>query len=131
MPSSSGFSCSIDGHAGVLPVDAGWGLGSGWSSGQQAGGRWSVRDVRRAHAVTVGDGREPLDVASEQAGEHLGLGLAQLRELGRDVGDRAVVLAQLVADGRAAHRGSVAVLAQRLASASARSAGSAASTAAR
>ena len=62
----------------------------------------------------MGDGRQSLDVAAEQPGENLGLGLAQLRELRRDVRDRAVVLAQLVADGRGAHRGSVAVLAQRL-----------------
>ena len=46
----------------------------------------------------MGDGGQPLDVPAEQPGEDLGLGLAQLGELGGDVGDRAVVLAQLVAD---------------------------------
>ena len=52
-----------------------------------------------AHAVAVGDGRQPLDMRADQAGDHLGLRLAQLRELGGDVGHRAVVLAQLAAGG--------------------------------
>ena len=55
------------------------------------------RDVTCADAVAVGDGGQPLDVRPEQPGEDLGLGLAQLRELLGDVGDRAVVLAQLLA----------------------------------
>ena len=100
-------------HEGVLPVDAVelGELGRVASRWVAAGRR---RDVGGADTVAVGDGGQSLDVAAEQPGEHLGLGLAQLRELGRDVRDRAVVLAELVADGRAAHRGSVAVLAQRL-----------------
>ncbi len=97
-------------------------VAAGWV-GAAGGG-----DVGGADAVAVGDGGEPLDVASEQAGEDLGLGLAQLRELGGDVGDRAVVLAQLVADRRAAHRGGVAVLAQRLGEHLGASSGSAASS---
>ena len=47
--------------------------------------------------VAVGDGGQTLDVGAEQLGERGRLGLAQLRELGRDVRDRAVVLAELVA----------------------------------
>ena len=35
-------------------------------------------------------------MGAEQAAERLRLGLAQLRELGRHVGDRAVVLAELL-----------------------------------
>ena len=41
---------------------------------------------------------------AEQPGEDLGLGLAQLRELVGDVGDRAVVLAELLADRAARAR---------------------------
>ena len=73
-----------------------------------------VGDVGGADTVAVGDGGESLDVPAEQSGEDLGLGLAQLRELGRDVRDRAVVLAQLVADRRGRDRRGVAVVAQRL-----------------
>ena len=51
--------------------------------------------MRRAYAIAVGDGGEPLDVRAEQSPEHLGLGLAQLGEVGRDVSDWAVVLANL------------------------------------
>ena len=53
--------------------------------------------MRGAHAVAVGDGGEPLDVAAEQSGEQLGLDLAEDRERGCHVGDRAVVLQKLVA----------------------------------
>ena len=59
-------------------------------------GRREVRDAGGAYAVAVGDGGQPLHVATEQSGEHLGLGLAELGELGRDVGHRAVVLAELL-----------------------------------
>jgi len=72
------------------------------------------RDMGRADSVAVGDGGETLDVGAEQSPEHLRLGLAQLGELGRDVGDRAVVLAELFADRRAARRSSVPVRAQGL-----------------
>ena len=54
-----------------------------------------VRDVRRADAIAVSDCGKSLDVAAQQAGEDLGLGLAQLRELLGDMGHRAVVLADL------------------------------------
>ncbi len=46
--------------------------------------------------VAVADGGQPLNVRAEQSGEHLGLRLAQLGELGGDVRNRAVVLAQLL-----------------------------------
>lgn len=61
--------------------------------------------MSRAHAVAVGDGREPLNVSSEQPREHLGFGLTHLREFFGHVRDWAVVLADLSAgsvgaDGR-------------------------------
>jgi hypothetical protein len=51
--------------------------------------------------VSACEGREALDVHPEQAGERVGLGLAEGRELGGDVLHRAVTLAQLDA-GQAA-----------------------------
>ena len=45
--------------------------------------------------VAVGQGGQALDVDAEQARERLGLGLAELGELGGDVLHRAVPLAQL------------------------------------
>ena len=63
--------------------------------------RWD-RDVRGADPVAVGDGRQSLDVGAQHLLERPGLGLAQLRELGRDVRDRAVVLADLDAGARRA-----------------------------
>ena len=45
--------------------------------------------------VAVGEGGQALDVDAEQARERLGLGLAELRELGGDVLHRAVALAEL------------------------------------
>ena len=65
-------------------------------------------------------GRKPLHRRAEQPAERLGFRLAQLRELGRHVRDRAVVLAELLAAfsladrGRRARRGGVAVGGQRL-----------------
>lgn len=75
-----------------------------------------VRNERGAYAVTVGNGRKTLHVRSQQVGEDLGLRLAQLRKPLRGVGDRAVVLAELLTAGgrRAARSGSVPVLRQRL-----------------
>ena len=82
---------------------------------QWVGRSWkSLRDERRADAVAVGDGRQPLDVRAEQLGEDLGLRLAELRELLGDMSDRAVVLAELLADRCAARRSSVPVRAQGL-----------------
>jgi hypothetical protein len=59
----------------------------------------------------MGDGRQPLDVRTEQSSERLGLGLAQLRKLLGDVCHRAVVLAQLLAGSgwRGLHRRGIAV----------------------
>ena len=71
-------------------------------------------DVGGADAVAVGDGRQPLDVGAEQAAEHRGLGLAQLRELAGHVRDRAVVLAELPARRRSVRgRGGVTLGAER------------------
>ena len=67
------------------------------------------RDVGRAYAVAVGDGGQPLHVRAQQPAEHLGLGLAQLREVGGDVRDRAVVLADLHARAGLVRRGGVSV----------------------
>ncbi len=49
----------------------------------------------RTYAVAVRDRGEPLNVRAEQPDEHLRLGLAQLREICRDMSDRTVVLADL------------------------------------
>jgi hypothetical protein len=51
--------------------------------------------VGRTYAVAVRDRGKPLDVGTEQPDKHLRLGLAQLREICRDMSDRAVVLADL------------------------------------
>src|SRR5262249_39630020 len=84
-----------------------------------ARGMCDVRDVRGADPVAVRDRSEPLHRRAEQPAKRLGFRLAQLRELGRHVRDRAVVLAELLA-GRGAYRrrraggGGVAVGGQRL-----------------
>jgi hypothetical protein len=62
----------------------------------------------------VGDRGEALDVATEDVSDELGLGLAQLGELVGDVGDGAVLLAQLFADRALTDRGSVTAAGQRL-----------------
>jgi hypothetical protein len=56
--------------------------------------------VGGADAVAVRDRSEPLHRRAQQPAESLGFGLAQLRELGRHVRDRAVVLAELLAGFR-------------------------------
>ena len=63
----------------------------------------------RADTVAVSDGGEPLDGTTHQAGERLGLGLTQLREPLGHVGDRTVVLAQLLPRGRRLDGGDEAV----------------------
>jgi len=75
--------------------------------------------VRGADPVAVRDRGQPLHGGAEQPAERLGFRLAQLRELGRHVRDRAVVLAQLLAGhapdrGRWARGGGVTVGGQRL-----------------
>src|ERR1700722_19953530 len=91
-------------------------------SGLVGGLRYPFRAcyVRRTDPVAVRDGRQPLHRRAEQPAERFRLRLAQFRELGRDVRDRAVVLADLLArqlgraDGRrGAGRGGVAVCGQR------------------
>jgi len=52
-----------------------------------------------ADMVAVGQGREPLDMDPEEPREGVGLRVTELRELGGDVLDRAVPLAQLEATG--------------------------------
>ena len=67
----------------------------------------------RAYAIAVGDRGEPLHVRAEQADEHVGFCLAQLREVDSDVGDRAVVLADLDAGTGLLRRRRVAVGGER------------------
>src|SRR5579863_5109502 len=90
-------------------------------SGLVGGLRYPFRacHVRRADPVAVRDGRQPLHRGAEQPGERFRLRLAQLRELGRDVRDRAMVLAELLAAAGpqrrgAGRRGGVTVRGQRL-----------------
>ena len=75
--------------------------------------------MRGADVVAVGERGQALDVYPEQAGERVGLGLAELGELPRDVLHRAVPLTQLRAEPRYAgggrpDRGGVAVGGQGL-----------------
>ena len=59
-------------------------------------------DERGADVLAVGEGRQALDVNSEQPRERVGLGVTELRELGRDVLNRAVSLTELnTSQGRA------------------------------
>ena len=67
-----------------------------------------------ADPVAVGDRGQPLDVAAEDQADRLGLGLAQLRELVGHVGDRAVLLAQLLPDRAVAHRRGVPLVGEHL-----------------
>ncbi len=53
------------------------------------------RDERGADVLAVGEGRQALDMDSEQARERVGLGVTELWELGCDVLNRAMSLAQL------------------------------------
>ena len=61
----------------------------------------------------MGDGRQPLNVRAEHPLEGPRLGLAQLRELGGDVRNWAVVLAQLHAGAGVLGTGSVSLPGQR------------------
>ena len=55
--------------------------------------------------IALGQGGQALDVDAEETPEGIGLGLAEFRELGGDVADRAMPLAQLDTDiGVVAHR---------------------------
>ena len=64
------------------------------------------RYERGAHPIPVRDRRQPQNVGSQQSFERQGLGLAQLGELLGDMGDRAVVLADLDGAALASDRGS-------------------------
>ena len=61
----------------------------------------------------MGDGRQPLNIRAEHPLEGARLGLAQLRELGGDVRNWAVVLAQLHAGAGVLGTGSVSLPGQR------------------
>ncbi len=65
--------------------------------------------ISRAYTVAMSDGRQPLDMTSEEAGENFGLGFAELGKLRSYVRDGAVVLAQLLAGRRGVDRRGVAV----------------------
>ena len=52
-------------------------------------------DERGANVLSMGEGREALDVNSEQARKRVGLGVAELWELGRHMLNGAMSLAQL------------------------------------
>ncbi len=65
---------------------------------------WECAWCTRRHR---GDGGQTLHVRADQAGDDLGLGLAQLGKLGGDLRHRAVVLAQLPAGGDRRRVGSV------------------------
>lgn len=69
-----------------------------------------------AGAVSVDDGRQPLDVGAEHLGHGLLLGFAQFGEFLGDMGYRAMVLADLHTVNRPAHPrggGDVAGFAER------------------
>ena len=69
---------------------------------QCLGGDGSEGDERGADVLSVGKGRQPLDVHSKQPGEGVCLGVTELRELGRDVLNRAMSLTELnTSQGRA------------------------------
>lgn len=70
-------------------------------------------DVRGADRVTARDGGQTLDVRTDEPTDHGGLGLAQLWEFRGNVGNRAVVLAQLPTSGQSRGGGSVALAGQR------------------
>lgn len=61
----------------------------------------------------MSDGGQPLNVAAEHSADRLGLGLAQLGKLMCHVGDRAVLLAQLLPHGQIAHRGGVTLVGEQ------------------
>lgn len=69
-------------------------------------------DVRCARGIAACDGRQSLHMRTEKLGERLGLRLTQLRELRRDVGDWAMMLAQLLASACLRCRGSITLPAQ-------------------
>ena len=61
----------------------------------------------------MGNGRQPLNIRAEHPLEGPRLGLAQLRELGGDVGNWAVMLTQLHAGTGVLGTGSVSLAGQR------------------
>ena len=62
-------------------------------------------DEGRAEGIPPGDGGQPLRVGTQRLRDHRHFLLAQLRELRRHVGYRAMVLAQLFTDAHLLDRG--------------------------
>ena len=71
-------------------------------------------DVSGAHPIAVRNGGKPLHPRTQKFGEQLGLGLTHLREGLGHLGHRAVVLADLLANGSRNRRGGVAIGGQGL-----------------
>src|SRR5205809_1245780 len=125
VPSPSSWSCVVVVMSRALRTLVCF-IGYGYFNSPAGGCLPDAGDVCGADAVAVRDRSEPLHRRAQQPAERLGLGLAQLRELGRHVRDRAVVLAELrsasfkpgtgaVSDrGRGARGRGVAVGGQRL-----------------
>ena len=65
--------------------------------------------MRRTNAVAVRDRGQPLHVRAQHSAKHLGLGLAQLREIGGHMRDRAMVLAHLHARAGLVRRRGVSI----------------------
>src|SRR5437667_7555218 len=96
VPSPSSWSCVVVVMSRALRT-LGCLIGYGYYNSPAGGRLPDAGNVRGADAVAVRDRSEPLHRRAEQPAERLGFGLAQLRELGRHVRDRAVVLAELLA----------------------------------
>src|SRR3954447_5329608 len=94
VPSPSSCSCVVVVISRALRT-LGCLTGYGYCNSAGRGRLPGAGDVRGADAVAVRDRSEPLHRRAQQPAESLGLGLAQLRELGRHVRDRAVVLSEL------------------------------------
>src|SRR5215467_12484436 len=96
VPSPSSCSCVV-----VVMLRAlrtlGVFIGYGYCNSLGLGCLPDAGDMRGADAVAVRDRSEPPHRGAEQPAESLGFRLAELRELGRHVRDRAVVLAKLLA----------------------------------
>src|SRR5204863_1213573 len=119
VPSPSSWSCVVVVMSRALRT-LGCLIGYGYYNSPAGGRLPDAGNVRGADAVAVRDRSEPLHRRAEQPAERLGFRLAELRELGRHVRDRAVVLAELLAAaavpycGRGARGRGVAVGGQRL-----------------
>src|SRR5690242_7085300 len=97
VPSPSSWSCVVVVMSRALSASFFWGVfsGYGYCNSLGRGCLPGAGDMRGADAVAVRDRSEPPHRRAEQPAESLGFRLAELRELGRHVRDRAVVLAEL------------------------------------